>query len=253
MNPADGRPWALYDTRMRFLIFLGVLILFLPNCKQKKITLNIQTNGQLTLIDSSEITENLVSYSVMQNDGIYPIHYIGENSDTINLRKREIPRFGYGEKEYGNHIRIPDSSRMTIFVDTLFDLTNTAYYEHYHLDSEKVVTDSIVNYKAYPVLIRNISDSLLYVGDCWDRINVVRQVKTKKGYWRDIEIPARYWCATGCRPIIMEPNQILISKMMRFRGDSKVECRLKYTAWKYTIYSNTFFDHLNQKQFQEPM
>jgi hypothetical protein len=109
---------------------------------------------------------------------------MGQYSDTITLLKRQISRFGQITKDYGDHVGIPDSSRMTIFVDTLFDLAHTEYYEHYPLEEDRIVTDSIKNYKAYPVLIKNITDSLLFISDCWDLSNMVRQVKTKNGLWR---------------------------------------------------------------------
>ncbi len=236
---------------MKNIIIIVVIILFLFNCKHKEIPLNIQTNGQLTLIDSSELTENLITYLAAQNQGYYPIHYKGQSSDTIRLRKRRIPRYGYADKDYGDRFRSADSSRMTILVDTLFDLTHTAYYEHYPMDSYKIITDSVVNYKAYPVLVKNISDSLLFVGDCYEWDNIVRQVKTKKGIWKDIEVPGRFWCGMGCKSIVLEPNQIMIAKLLRYKGDTIVECRLKYTVWKNTIYSNMFYEHLNIKEIQD--
>jgi hypothetical protein len=51
----------------------------------------------------------------------------------------------------------------------------------------------------------------------------------------------------------MRPDQILIAEMMRFKGNKKVECRLKYRVRKDNIYSNPFFDHLNQKLFRDSL
>lgn len=215
--------------------------------------MNIQTNGKLTIIDTSNLTENLTAFTIKNSDGFYPIHYIGQYSDTIILRQRRIPRYGHGEEYFGDYVPVPDSNKIAIVVDTAFDLSYTHYYENYLAESDKPVIDSAVDYKAYPVIVRNLTDSLLYIGDCWDWTNIVRQVKNSEGRWIDIEIPFKYVCGTGCRPIVLEENQIMIAKLMRYKGNYKIECRLKLKLWNNEVYSNIFFDHIDINQIQERM
>ncbi|MEP6793925.1 MAG: hypothetical protein ABJB16_06345 [Saprospiraceae bacterium] len=237
---------------MRFFLLFGFLTLLLSNCAKQKNNLNIQSNGQLTLIDSSSQSKNLLYYSVIQNDCNYPIHFLGQNSDTIRLQKKHISIFGQKVRGINDHM-IADSNNMTFFVDTFLNLSYTVDYQHYLDDGKTRIIDSTIDYKAFPIIIRNISDSVLYISDCWNMDNVIRQVKTKNGIWRDIEKGGGNWHAMRCEPIFLEPNYILIAKLTLYKGDTKVECRLKYKNWKTYTFSNTFYDHLPQKQFADPL
>lgn len=230
---------------MKYYLKILILALGFQCCTGDQKMVNIQSNGKLTIIDSTLLTENLRSYNDTDNYGIYPIYYAGELIDTITFSKSQIPRYGHGEKSYYAHKRIrnADSETLSLFVDTSFNLAHNINIKG-NLNNELSInsSDSIVSYKCFAIIITNISDSLIYLSDCWLIENIIMQAKNEYGQWVDIEKPYKFFCGTGCRPIIMEPKQIVLLKMMRYEGQFMTECRLKYSKRENTIYSNSFVE-----------
>ena len=63
-----------------------------------------------------------------------------------------------------------------------------------------------------------------------------------------LEKPIDYFCGTYKRQLVIEPGQVLIAKRLRYQGDQRVECRLKFSKWRRTVYSNTFLDNVPKSQ-----
>ncbi len=240
---------------MRLTLVAIILTFGLLNCKDNEVKVNIQTNGYLTLIDSSLTTENLRQYSIEDNYGIYPVYYSGELLDTISLSKFQIPRYGHGEKGFDPKMKFrpPDSTTLRIHVDTSFNLTHSFNYTHILPDGNMVDSDSIVRYKSFVVISTNLSDSLIFLSDCWIKSYLIMQARNTRGEWVDIEKPDRIECGTGCRPVVVEPNQIVIAKLLRYRGDYRTECRLKYSKWGHNVYSNIFMNNIYKAHLSESM
>lgn len=153
-----------------------------------------------------------------------------------------------------NHIMgFIDSNKMKIVVDTTFSLSFQETYWHYKSDSDfNKIVDSIRLLKSYPVIVFNESDSMLEVGRFND-LRVVRQVKNEAGDWQNIEVLPFYFCGTGSRELVIEPGWILIAKLLRYKGDFKTQCRLKYEGFKRVVYSNVFNDYIDKRQLRDTL
>jgi len=77
---------------------------------------------------------------------------------------------------------------------------------------------------------------------------LVKQTKNEQGQWVALEKPIDYFCGTYKRQLVIEPGQVLIAKRLRYQGDQRVECRLKFSKWRRTVYSNTFLDNVPKSQ-----
>jgi hypothetical protein len=82
---------------------------------------------------------------------------------------------------------------------------------------------------------------------------MVRQVKNDYGAWSDMEIPTFYFCGTGASQVILQGNEMIIGKMMRYTGDVIKECRLKLLIGSDSIFSNTFIDSVNTRQLTDTL
>ncbi len=215
----------------------------------------IQSNGQIVIIDSSKQTGTLWPYNSDERYGYYPIYYIGESVDTIHLGQRQISGSRYGQKNYSKYksFTLADRAKMKITVDTSFSLTHTVYYRHYSEKQDEEIIDSTKSFRAFPIFVTNICDSLLSIGYFSELGFTVRQAKNEKGNWVDIETPIRYFCATGARDIVIEPNELIVAMLLRYKGEFKTECRLRFTSSGHSVYSNIFTDYIDKRQLTDAL
>lgn len=239
---------------MKSSIILFIFGVLLSSCEQNKIATTIQKNGNLTLVDSTKECNNFLPYSAENRQGFYPVFYIGEQTDTVKLGQEAISEWNYQQKQYPYHKKFADSTEIKIVVDTTFSLNYTEYYKHYSEKEGKKIVDSTQTFKVYPIFVYNLTDSLVHLGTHNHLGRTIRQAKNKQGIWVDIETPVRYFCGTGARDIVIEEKQVLIAKLLRYRGDFKTLCRLKFTTKNpflnvyYNVYSNTFVDYIDKRQ-----
>lgn len=239
---------------MRSLL-LGFILITTISCNNETSSPTIQSNGEIVIIDSSGRTEALWKYDSNKRYGYYPIYYIGKPVDTIRLGQRKISGSSYGQKDYSKsrNFTWADSTKMKITVDTSFSLTHKVYYSHYSEKEDKRIIDSVKSVMAFAIFVNNLCDSLLSVGDFSELGFTIKQAKNENGDWVDIETPIRYSCATGARDIVIEPDELIIAMLPRYMGNYKTECRLKYSRWGYSVYSNTFIDYIDKKQLTDPI
>ncbi|MES2656679.1 MAG: hypothetical protein V4620_13875 [Bacteroidota bacterium] len=239
-------------TKMKGLLF-GLTLLTIISCNNETNIPTIQSNGQIVIIDSSRQTGSLWTYDSKERHGYYPIYYIGESSDTILLGQRKISGSSYGKKDYSKckNFTWADSTKMKITVDTTFSLTHTVYYRHYSDKQDKEIIDSTKYFKSFAIFVTNLCDSLLSIGNFSELGYIVRQAKNENGNWVDIETPIRYLCGTGARDIIIEPNGLIVALLPRYKGEFKTECRLRFTRWSHSVYSNIFIDYIDKKQLTD--
>ena len=239
---------------MKATIFV-LNLLIITSCNNETSMCSIHRFGQTVIIDSSELTENLWTYDSKNRLGYFPIYYIGKAVDTIYLGKRKIPRTCYGQKDYSKYknFTIADSNKMKIIVDTSFSLTYNDYFYHNSERQEKEIIDSTKPYNCYAIFVTNQCDSPIFVGNFSELGYTVRQAKNELGIWVDIETPMRYFCGTGARKIVIEPNELIVALLPRYKGDYKTECRLRFMDWKYSIYSNVFTDYIDKKQLTDSL
>lgn len=234
-------------------LFFGILVI---SCYQRKTTVTIHNNGNFTLIDSTLECNNLSLYSPDDNQGFYPIFYIGKQTDTIKIGEKPIFEWNYKQKEYSYSKDFADSTEIKIVVDTTCSINYTAYYWHYSHEIEEKIIDSTQTFKAHPIFVYNLSDSLIKLGIYNHLGNTVRQAQNEQGIWVDIETPIRYFCGVSARDVIVEEKQILVAKLLRYKGDFKTACRLKLTTngfpnINHTVYSNTFIDYIDKRQLRK--
>ena len=233
---------------MKFNNIVFVFSIFILGCDSNKKAPSIQSNGELVIVDSSDVKTNLLLYTNNHRNGYYPVYYLGKFSDTIRLGNRTIPKY---EVDSEKHSRLedftsPDSIKMRIIVDTTFSLSYTEFYEKFDEKQKRNVVDSTKSYKAIPILIYNQSNSIIPVGWSNKVGYMVRQIKNDKGEWIDIETPIDYYCLTGARLLIIEPKQMMVAKLIRHNGNVQAICRLKFANFGGTVYSNTFIDFIDK-------
>ena len=239
---------------IKIILLLWSFVLVLLRCNTDPDSQpNVQSNGKLVLVDSSGVKAKLHLYQTNFRMGYYPIYYLGEIDDTIRLGKHLIPRHEVGAKNYNRSqdYVIPGPNHMRIFVDTAFSLSHTVNYEHFDQKQEKTVLDSIISYQAIPIFVYNRSKQNIAVGWSNSLGYVVMQAKNKKGQWSDIEQPMDYYCVTGARLLIIEPNQMIVAKLIKHEGSIRAICRLKFANFNGVVYSNTFTDNIDEQQLTE--
>jgi hypothetical protein len=232
---------------MRFSIVLFSTCLFIA-CNSHKP--EFQSNDKLTLLDSLPITEKPIIRAANDFYALYPVYYMGAKQDTIYLGK-EISRYeDHRIKIDRNETRwLRDITKVKLTVDTSFKLGHLVNYMHYDTTKSQMITDSIRTYPAYTILLENHSDSLLYVG-IYNELNTIMQVKTENGQWIDLEEPISHGCIFAARTMILQPRNILIAKVIRYKGDFLALCRLKFLYYNQSLYSNSFKYSINRSQLQ---
>lgn len=228
------------DKKMHLYGMIRLLMLFLITlgCLSCQKPLNIQRHQQMVLIDSVSLDNELTPKKKTTEAAYYPVYYIGPAQDTIRFGK-QLPSHGAFEKFPDIVLRYLD--QVTLTVDTSIKLTNLTFYESFS-DSNIKHLDSIAKEPAYAIILQNQSDSTLYIGQFNDLRKVVMQYQNRLGKWTDIEEPAyaSTYCSTGAKTMFLEPRQVLVAKLIRYKGDFDALCRLKFKNFDQTCYSNTF-------------
>jgi hypothetical protein len=227
---------------IRLLILLTVIV----GCLSCRKPLNAQRYGQITLIDSTSLDTTLspTKRNPRLDYGYYPFYYIGPIEDTIRL-KVAINSQGYAEKIPERVLRKLD--QVTITVDTLIKLTQVEIF-HGYLENGRRQLDSIVKSPAYAIVLKNNSDSTLYLGKFNYLRGMLMQYQNELGEWKDAEKAAFTYdaCFTGAINILVRPKQILVAKLTRYDGDFSALCRLKLMNFDQICYSNTFHFKLDK-------
>src|SRR5688572_22719676 len=145
--------------------FFGLLLLFacLFACK-KKIEVKVFSSNGTTLIDSCVSEGIFLPASRWKSMAFYPVFYEGKWKDTITLGQYPVSMF------FDLRDSIFDTARnwtaekamnVNLFIDTAVQASYGDYFMHY--EDEKKVLDSVKYYKAFPVFIKNNSDSLVHL------------------------------------------------------------------------------------------
>lgn len=122
--------------------------------------------------------------------------------------------------------------------------------------SNRMIGEDSILFQAYPVLIKNMTDSLLTLDCQGGRFFMVQQAKDVQGVWREIE----YWrdseeipfCDSGIQSISIIPNCGLMSKTPVFGGDFNTEIRIKLFSEGNIYYSNSIKGQINKGQLMIP-
>ena len=171
----------------------------------------------------------------------YAICYIGPDSGRIATGK-PLPRSGRTPDPGGYLARKFDSNYMTIHVDTSH---TQLQFEHSHFDTanNRRIVDSVSFFNAMRITLKNVSDSLLYLGNFNTLGFAYLEMQNGKKDWIRIENPSSWYsyCSTGARANYLRPGEILIAKFPRYEGEFTANFRVVWEKYnRQKICSNEF-------------
>lgn len=223
------------------------------SCRQKIGQLNIQSHQNLTLIDSLVLPGELMEF---HSSADFMVYYLGESTDTIVLPRQPISS-RVGKAQYEKYENAHNWARITpknisIQVDTLFHILAPHHFSHLDEESGNWIVDSIKYQKAFPIVVTNHSDSLLYLGTHNMIRRLVPEVKDDHGRWVMLDKERLDLCGVAARDLILDPKNMLIAKLPRYKGNTKAEFRLKFGFNDGYVYSNTFWDYFDMAKLKAP-
>lgn len=223
------------------------------SCSQKDNHARILKAGEITLIDSTKLTDRLIQFDYNSNSLPYFVFYNGKYLDTISLKSQPLFRYNTDSSVSQNiskKLAFVDTNTLEIEAFPQLESSIVINYKHYQENNDLELIDSTKLFQAFPLVFRNLSDSAIHLGvfDCLT--NIVKQARDEHGIWRNVEKSSAPFCATGAADIVIEPNGILIAKALRQRGEFKTECRFKYENHHRTVFSNVYIDFVDKKQFE---
>lgn len=240
-------------SRIYTILSYLVIVMVVTKCTTDK-EVQFYSNQGRVIVDSSARGKEFLPIGQDDNGAYYPVYYLGRQLDTLSLGRQPISMFSTTELD--NRY---DSARnwnsmadldIEVFVDTTMALGHNITYSHYSDDNERAIIDSVKSVKSFPVFITNKSDSLIMLGSHNFVGYLTREVQDKDGEWIEIEHTQTDLCGTVKRSLIMEPGDVMVAKLLRYKGDTKVSSRLKLNikfgkVEAYKTYSNIyeeFFD-----------
>jgi hypothetical protein len=112
--------------------------------------------------------------------------------------------------------------------------------------------DTTINVIAQPVYIANLSKEIRYLKGISGHISVTQQAKDKNNKWRDIETPIRPGCGMVRYICELNPDDFVLTTVLRFNGNYKTQLRIKLEANSQTYYSAPFIGFIDYLQIENP-
>lgn len=228
-------------------ISIFFLVFCFCSCKQDPPRVKIAKMDNFFIADTCDEAKQFLTVDDDYSD--YPIYYIGHRVDTIKIGKR----YWRGQTHWLDNFNLPCNRRyshktLSIYVDTSFK-TNSPV--DYFSDNPEVVKDSTINYHAFLFTIKNISDSVIFMGRTFSVFFIHREAKNKNGEWIKVDknLSDLGVCGTGQPTIILKPNEIIVSKVKRYKGNFVTDFRLVFGYGKNVVYSNIFRDSIDERTF----
>jgi len=221
--------------------WLFILCAFLPalilgqDFKFPKVVQSNQKKGTLRIANTKEAWHTNIQYMGKYQDTIS----LSDNTDSIihsNLMPYELAKKYYYNDRFSAFIHLADTL-IDIFIDTSQILTflSSPY------NKKRVYRNS---YQAYPVILRNNSDSFAVIGFGNDSPVLIEALDIDN-VWKFITCELEYRCGTGLRNIYLKAGSVVCLLIPKFKGNFKTKLRLKFN----NIVSNTFSGHINRSQF----
>ena len=228
------------------LSLLIMSVMLLQDCMTRKTTGQVN-NPALGVIDHASKKGHFLTYDSFHRTPHYYVYYNGKASGKMRLSKEPIyPNYPYAETALDNCL-----SGIKIQVDTSVNVNDVLEHSHWDKNSNKKITDSLEFVKAFPIYISNISDSGIFIG-LNDNLRLSLRAKDPQGQWHDIEIDYRLKCGMGARKIVIKPKEVLVSKVRRYKGNFRTECKIVlYSGSDSEFSSNSYFDYINENQLTD--
>lgn len=225
-----------------------ILTICFSSCKQDKPKVTLFKIQDHIIADTTIEANKFLQFDNYSSD--YPIYYIGAKVDTIRIGKR----YWRGRTKWTNNFKIPwcrkySDKTLNIFVDTTVK-TNSPV--EYFSDNPKIAHDSTINYNSFLFSIRNISDSTIFLGRTFSVCFINREAKNENGNWVKVDkkLSELGICGTGEPTIILKSNEIVISKVKRYKGAFVTDFRLVFGYDNNIVYSNVFRDSIDERTFK---
>lgn len=223
-------------------------MLSLSSCQQNLSNVKLYKAGTFVLIDTSTEANQLLPFDNEYCD--YPIYYKGTQTDTIKIGRRYwTERTHWNESYIMPCSRTYSSKTIEIYVDTLVKTNSPVEYIS---DSKRVIEDSTVNYHALLFSIKNISDSSMYLGKTFSLFYLHREAKNKYDNWVPVDnnLSEAGLCLTGEPTIVLNPRELILSKLRRYKGAYTTDFRLCFGYGNNLVYSNTFRDQIDESALE---
>lgn len=219
------------------------LMILLSSCRYDNVEINYLPTSQFLLIDTSRAASQLATWKKYID---FPIYYIGPVKDTIHIGMRY--RLGRTPKPPFRY-KVPMSLHYTdhnlnITVDTSL-LVN--FEKECFSEKSYPIPDSVQSFYAHLVTLKNISDSIIWMGRTFSIFYMHLEIKDRAGHWTKAtrELNEIGLCTTNEPDICLKPGEIIISKVPLLQGRSPVEARLAFGRWGHKIYSNSFYQSVD--------
>jgi hypothetical protein len=236
--------------RYSFLLVIGLLF---TKCSPDK-EAHLYFNQGRVIVDSTAQGKEFLRFDQDDSGAYYPVYYLGKQTDTLFLGRRPISMFSNEELENrydsAKNWNSTVDMKIDVLVDTAMSVGHDIIYSHFSENNEGEIIDSTKSIKAFTVFITNMSDSLVMMGSHNFVGYLTREVQDKDGNWIEIEHRLTDLCGTAKRSLILEPNDIMVAKRLRYQGDTKFSCRLKLSMIfgnieAYRTYSNEYMDYFD--------
>ena len=233
---------------MRFIFYL-ILTLCFCSCIQPPPNVKIARTNNIYISDTCIEANRLLEFGHYRTD--YPIYYIGPIQDTIKIGNR----YSGTRTPWTNNFEYPTSrfysdKNLSIYVDSSFKTNSRAEYIS---RKSKIIEDSTINYHSFLFTIKNISDTVLYMGRTFSVYFIHREAKDRNGQWIKIdrELSNVGLCLSGEPSITLKPGEIIVSKVRRCEGSFLTEFRLVFGYRNNVVYSNTFKDYIDERALSD--
>ncbi len=115
--------------------------------------------------------------------------------------------------------------------------------------SDEVVKDTVMKFLSQPVLIANLSDSILYFISNQGKLSITQQAKNKWGKWVDIEAAGTDDdCAWVNFIYELKSNDFFLTRVMKFNGDYKTKLRVRFLVNERFIFSEPYNGSIDYNQ-----
>ncbi|MFL9485281.1 hypothetical protein ACI6Q2_21040 [Chitinophagaceae bacterium LWZ2-11] len=233
----------LYENCMRFYLLMFFGSIFFSCNKDSRKVLILKTNS-FSIVDTTYAATQYLNESEY---GGYPIFYLGRKQDTFKIgRQCDRGRTKWKEDRNIQCCRNYSNKTLKIFVYTSAQTNSPVEWLS---ENSEVIRDSTKNYHAFIFSILNMSDSPVYMGRTFEIFFMHKEARDRKGNWVKIEkkLSELGVCGTGQPNIILQPNEIIISKVRRYTGSFVTDFRLVFGYNDNVVYSNTFSDFIDEK------
>lgn len=230
---------------MKSKILILFLIVFIACGNEDK----KQEPRKFTIIDKQEEGEILkVIYDSNDNYTSHPVFYLGTIKDTIKLNDSLMLEDGENkpQKIYSGQFE------PVILVDTSINLCYVSMGVKFDQDAagnEKKGKPYKHLYSSYPIIITNLSSDTMRIGNL-QAVHFIQEVKLANNNWKAINKPFVSMCGFGFVAAYLAPKNMAVCKLMRYKGDTLAEMRLRYVLNNKFVFSNTFRDSISKEVFR---